>query len=896
MPLRVAAQEPRCTLGVDVNVSGLDLNESEVSIDVNPTNPDNLVIIGHVEGFETMNTFYTLDGGQTWTLVALGDAEDGVTSTFRFDPTLVFDEFGNVYVGYAARNFDGATRRETLVVCKSTDGGQSYPQCAEVHTQDSIGTLPGNDKWHMATGPDPITPGQDNVYIVWTLNELETAGDPPETYVDQRIVASTSTDGGLTWSAPVTIADDAIAGEDHSLFADPAVGPNGELYVSWYDFLEAAVNVDVSLDGGATFGTDVLVTDVQFDGLFDPIPAQWDRQITPGPTLDSDRSGGAHHGRLYLAYTDYDAGNLPDTDVYVRYSDDGGATWSARVRVNDDTGVNSQFLPWLDVDQTTGTVHMIWYDARNDINNQQVEAFVAASDDGGATFTINAPLSDAASDQSLGNPNRWAGNNFLEYIGIAGLDCAAVAVWADNSADPGNLDYYADRFVPSFCGSPPTAGNADQTVECTVPGATEVVLNAAASSDPDGDLISFEWYDGAVLLGTGITFPTTFPLGTQNLTLRVIDARELLDCTPVSIQVVDTTPPILTPVDVVAECAGPGGTAVTLDPPTIDDACDSNVLVSNDAPGLYPLGTTTVQWTGTDDSGNSATVPQLVTIVDTAPPTLTAPADITAECQGPGGTTVTLGTPTVDDLCDPGAVTVAHDAPAVFPSGTTIVTWTATDGAGNMTSATQSVTILDTIPPTLTPPGPITAECQGPAGTAVDLGTPIVDDLCDPAAVTVGHDAPATFPLGTTTVTWTATDGAGNVTSATQDVTVVDTTPPALTVAVSPAMLWPPNHKLVEIVPTIDASDVCDASPTVELLNITMDEGEETITYDPAYDETLGDGHTTDDIQVIEGRIFLRAERSGLGDGRVYTITYSATDASGNVTIVSATVTVPHNQ
>ncbi len=101
---------------------------------------------------------------------------------------------------------------------------------------------------------------------------------------------------------------------------------------------------------------------------------------------------------------------------------------------------------------------------------------------------------------------------------------------------------------------------------------------------------------------------------------------------------------------------------------------------------------------------------------------------------------------------------------------------------------------------------------------------------------------------------------------------------------------------MVLITPTFTASDNCDDSPTVTLVSITMNEGEETNTYDPLYDVTLGDGHTLDDIQVIGSDIYLRAERSGTGNGREYVITYRATDESGNYTEQSATVTVPHEQ
>jgi hypothetical protein len=410
---------------------------SEVSIDVNPTDPNNQVIVGHDASLETMNTFYTTDGGLTWSPVIIGNATDGLTSNFRFDPTVAFDDDGNVYVGYGARVNNGGSQR-TVVVCRSTDGGASYAQCTSISTTPDIGGLPGNDKWHLATGPDPVDPTQQNVYIAWTQNITEAAG------TDQRIVVSRSIDGGATFSAPIIINDPSIAGtKANNLFADPAVGPNGDLYVAWHDISAGQVWIDRSTDGGLTFGTDVLVTN-SAAGFKTSIPAQPDRGVGVMPTIDTDRSGGSFDGRIYLAYSDLGAGGAADFDVLVRSSSDGGLTWSAPVVVHDDGGTNSQFLPWVDVDQQTGQVVAVWYDARNDVNNKKVEVFLAASDDGGATWAPNILVSDNPSDMSVDNPSRYLGN-FLEYIGVASLGGTAFPVWADNSESQGDLDYYTDQ-------------------------------------------------------------------------------------------------------------------------------------------------------------------------------------------------------------------------------------------------------------------------------------------------------------------------------------------------------------------------------------------------------------------------------------------------------------------
>jgi hypothetical protein len=117
-------------------------------------------------------------------------------------------------------------------------------------------------------------------------------------------------------------------------------------------------------------------------------------------------------------------------------------------------------------------------------------------------------------------------------------------------------------------------------------------------------------------------------------------------------------------------------------------------------------------------------------------------------------------------------------------------------------------------------------------------------------------------------------------------ITIVDTTPPEFVLSVSPTVLWPPDHKMVEITPSWTVSDECDAAPQVSLAGIVMSED----------DNTVGDGHTTGDIEIgDDGEIYVRSERSRTSSDRVYTITYQAVDDCGNVTVRSATVSIPHD-
>ncbi len=228
----------------------------------------------------------------------------------------------------------------------------------------------------------------------------------------------------------------------------------------------------------------------------------------------------------------------------------------------------------------------------------------------------------------------------------------------------------------------------------------------------------------------------------------------------------DTIPPVVTaPADITTTDTTPNlgtGTAV--------DNVDGPLTPTNNAPGVFPLGTTIVTWSATDSSGNTGTDNQSVTITDptstdTTPPVVTAPADITTEATGPT-TSVSLGTGTAVDNVD-GPITPTNNAPSGgFPVGTTTVTWSATDTAGNTGTDTQSVTITDTTAPTVTAPADITT-----TDTTPNLGTGTASDLVD-GSITPTNNAPGTFPIGTTIVTWSATDTAGNTGTDTQSVTV----------------------------------------------------------------------------------------------------------------------------
>ena len=190
--------------------------------------------------------------------------------------------------------------------------------------------------------------------------------------------------------------------------------------------------------------------------------------------------------------------------------------------------------------------------------------------------------------------------------------------------------------------------------------------------------------------------------------------------------------------------------------------------VTEHPPRFFVLGETTVTWTATDTSGNSASATQTVTIVDTTSPIITAPDSITVEATSANSNIVTLGNPVFSDLVD--IPSISNNAPDVFPVGETTITWTAVDESGNSASATQTVTIVDTTPPELTIPEDIvisafTLEKQ------VEIGEAEADDFAG-SILTITNNAPNTFPLGDTIVTWNVSDELGNSVSSEQTISV----------------------------------------------------------------------------------------------------------------------------
>ncbi|MBI3843183.1 MAG: HYR domain-containing protein, partial [Planctomycetes bacterium] len=237
-----------------------------------------------------------------------------------------------------------------------------------------------------------------------------------------------------------------------------------------------------------------------------------------------------------------------------------------------------------------------------------------------------------------------------------------------------------------------------------------------------------------------------------------------------------TIPTVTCPPDVSVECTSPSGATVTFSA-SASDACDASPTVTC-VPGsgsTFGFGTTTVNCSATDHSGNSAVPCSFtVTVVDTVPPSIVCPSDISAECDSPSGAVVTF-TPLTADTCDASpAINCSPASGSTFGFGTTSVTCFATDAHGNSSGTCSfNVSVADTTAPALSCPASFSDTTPQPGGKIVNY-TVTAPDTCDIApSIVCNPPSGSNFPLGTTTVNCSATDNSGNSATCTFDITII---------------------------------------------------------------------------------------------------------------------------
>lgn len=360
---------------------------------------------------------YSTNGGLTWAVSRILDSTllpGGLTR--NSDPVVTIDTAGNFYIAVIAiQGLSGGNL--TLAVYKSTNGGVTFPQafiCSQTGTEDK--------EW-ITTDLSSASPFLNSLYISWTSFSLG------------GIKLTKSTNTGNNWSTPVSVSE-ATGGVQGS---DICISRNGQVNVVWLGFsFDAELTYDRSTDGGTTFGTDQIITTGAFpDGL--------PNNVNTFPTIATDNSTGPRSGWIYIAFADNRNG---DCDVFLTRSTNSGVNWSTPQRINNDPVGNEkiQYWPTIAVNEQ-GNIAILFMDTRNTADNTIIEAYIARSYDGGATFT-NELMSTEPS------PTLIPGSNvrFGDYIDLDYTGKRLVPVWTDERAGGFNQDIFTseiDELLPA---------------------------------------------------------------------------------------------------------------------------------------------------------------------------------------------------------------------------------------------------------------------------------------------------------------------------------------------------------------------------------------------------------------------------------------------------------------
>ncbi len=340
---------------------------------------------------------------------------------------------------------------------------------------------------------------------------------------------------------------------------------------------------------------------------------------------------------------------------------------------------------------------------------------------------------------------------------------------------------------------PPFYASATMTPE-TCPSAndgTATVITSGGSGQPSQ--FTYLWDDPQHQ-----TTPTAIGLGAGTYTVVVTDTDNCDATASVTVTTIpDYLPPVITCPNNITQPTNTGvcEATVTIIPATATDNClITNVTgVRSDYPltltDPFPLGLTTILWTAMDLTGNSATCVQTVTIIDTEDPVITCPANVVVNAdQGLCSASVSVSATAIDNCGTPSVYGIRSDAGLMtdpFPVGITTITWTAVDNFQNIDVCVSTVEVIDNQPPVMTCPQDInTGNTPGYCHAYLYVPYPNATDNCTSVSVYgVRSDALTLYdpyPIGTTTIIWTAYDMSGNSATCTQTITITDVENPSI--------------------------------------------------------------------------------------------------------------------
>ena len=365
----------------------------------------------------------------------------------------------------------------------------------------------------------------------------------------------------------------------------------------------------------------------------------------------------------------------------------------------------------------------------------------------------------------------------IDNIDVSSLQAGAVAVFANHSDDLGATALPASLSILKDISRPVVTAPPNITIEARGAWTEFRNIGNAFATDNQGTILA------AMASTTG-----PFRLGLTTILWSATDQAGNAGTATQRVTVIDSlAPTVNSPLTLIVEATGPLTTVPDLGQVTAIDIVDG-IISSSGVPsnrGPFPLGVTDVVWSITDSSGNIGRAVQQVMVVDTQGPVISLASPFIIMLEGPNAIVDanSLGAVTAIDAVDGDSALSfslnGQSPPFQLGLGSYNLLWTATDSRSNSSQRQQTVNIVVSTGPVITVPTDIIMEATGSL-TAVDMGQAIALDVLDGVAQEVTASFSGPFPLGSTTIIWTATDERGNVSSASQTITIVDSTGPAI--------------------------------------------------------------------------------------------------------------------
>ncbi len=338
--------------------------------------------------------------GASWQRFKLSRTWGGQNYLLGFDPSVAVDSLGRTFVAYGVYN--PTSGANGIAVVSSGDGGSTWTKTNPVVLHSTLTAF--EDKYWIAADANPGSGFRDRLYVAWDSNQ-----PCGVSCVNQVLQVASSSDQGKTWTAPVKI-NDGTSNSERVIFAFPAVGPDGTVYVLWHDYAQNKIFIDKSKDGGATWGTDVAVASTNIGFGVGLSCNDW-RAVTPAPQMAIDSTG-----NIYVVFAnDAKNGKGVDLDVYITKSSDGGAHWSQPQRVSA-TSAGHQYLAAISID-SLGGVNVSYLDRRDDVNNCRTNTYLSRSTDHGTVFSdYKVTDVDSNFDGNANGPGDYQGQAALGSV------------------------------------------------------------------------------------------------------------------------------------------------------------------------------------------------------------------------------------------------------------------------------------------------------------------------------------------------------------------------------------------------------------------------------------------------------------------------------------------------